>query len=520
MKRKMFFLLIAVMSLSLFGIIFVQGYWIKTALDSEEEQFSFNARHSLINVAEKVKNREMDDYYVRYASMADTIAKPGSASFSQLFHVEKNSLTNETYVLTNSILQEDYKLRSQIPGSEQDSLDFKKLVNRKVTLIRKDDMESEIGLSAQEKFERVSRLEENEKLLFLEAIKDKMDKEPIYKRVDTEELKKLIDQELKLRDIKSSYDFGIFSNGLATKVLTGSFDRHSASAYGVSIFPSEETNYKLYIKFNEKEKEIFSSIVWMAALSGIFTIIILLAYAGAIFQLLKQRRISEIKTDFINNMTHEFKTPIATINLALDSMQNPKIASDPDRLKNYMKMIRDENHRMHAQVENVLRISKLEKNELDIKKDRLDLHNLINEAVNHVSLIVDNRQGYIKTHLNAEKSTILANHSHFVNVIVNILDNAVKYSNEPPQIDIYTETVNNYLILKVKDQGTGMSKKVQKQIFDKFYREHTGDIHNVKGHGLGLAYVKKIVHDHQGEIVVESETEKGSTFIIKLPLIS
>src|SRR5699024_9445885 len=154
-----------------------------------------------------------------------------------------------------------------------------------------------------------------------------------------------------------------------------------------------------------------------------------------------------------------------------------------------------------------------EKNELDIKKDRLDLHNLINEAVNHVSLIVDNRQGYIKTHLNAEKSTILANHSHFVNVIVNILDNAVKYSNEPPQIDIYTETVNNYLILKVKDQGTGMSKKVQKQIFDKFYREHTGDIHNVKGHGLGLAYVKKIVHDHQGEIVVESETEKGSTFI-------
>ena len=245
------------------------------------------------------------------------------------------------------------------------------------------------------------------------------------------------------------------------------------------------------------------------ALSILFTLIIVLAFATAISQLIKQRQISQIKTDFINNMTHEFKTPIATINLALDSMNNPKISEHPETIQRYHKMIRDENKRMHAQVENVLRISKLEKNELDISKERLKLHDLIEQAItSHVELIVKNRNGYINTHLEANKSSILANDSHFTNVIVNILDNAIKYSTDEPKIDIYTENVKNYIILKIADQGNGMSKNVQKHIFDKFYREHTGDVHNVKGHGLGLAYVKQMVDDHHGEITVESEKKK------------
>src|SRR5699024_1305000 len=205
-----------------------------------------------------------------------------------------------------------------------------------------------------------------------------------------------------------------------------------------TLFRSENTSYKLYINFPDKEKEIFASIFWLSTLSFIFTFVILLTFVRAIYQLIKQRKIDQIKTDFINNMTHEFKTPIATINLALDSASNPKIAKDPERLKGYLKMIRDENHRMHAQVENVLRISKLERNELDIKKERLQLHNLIEDAISHVQLIVENRQGFIHKHLQAERNNILANSSHFVNVLVNILDNAVKYSNEKPKIDVYT----------------------------------------------------------------------------------
>jgi signal transduction histidine kinase len=219
-------------------------------------------------------------------------------------------------------------------------------------------------------------------------------------------------------------------------------------------------------------------------------------------------------------MTHEFKTPIATINLALDAIRSPQIISDEYKVKRYLKMIKDENKRMHAQVENVLRISKLEKKDLNISKDRIRLNDLVEYAVTHVSLIVENRKGYIKTHLNALKSSILANETHFTNVIVNILDNAIKYSDDEPKIDIYTENIGNSVILSVRDQGSGMTKSVQKKVFDKFYREHTGDVHNVKGHGLGLAYVKRIVEDHQGHVSVESEKGKGSTFVIKLPLIT
>lgn len=174
---------------------------------------------------------------------------------------------------------------------------------------------------------------------------------------------------------------------------------------------------------------------------------------------------------------------------------------------------------MHAQVENVLRISKLEKNQLDISKDRVEVHDIIKKAASHVELIVMDRGGYIKLHLDAERTDVLANEMHFENVLVNILDNAVKYSPKAPKIDVYTEVANNFIIIKVQDKGAGMSKAALKRVFEKFYREHTGDIHNVKGHGLGLAYVKKIVEDHQGEVYAESEKDEGSTFYIKLPLI-
>jgi two-component system phosphate regulon sensor histidine kinase PhoR len=276
----------------------------------------------------------------------------------------------------------------------------------------------------------------------------------------------------------------------------------------------------LYVDFPERRKFLLSSILGMIALSFLFTSIIIIAYSSAIYQLIKQRQISQIKTDFINNMTHEFKTPIATINLALDSIKNPKIIGDQEKVLRYLKMIKDENKRMNAQVENVLRISKLEKNELNISKERIKLHDIIEDAVSHIELIVEDRKGYVKIHLDAEKSSILANDTHFTNVIVNILDNAVKYSDEAPKIDVYTENVGNNILLKIADQGNGMSKQVQKKVFEKFYREHTGNVHNVKGHGLGLAYVKRIVDDHQGYISVESEKGKGSVFTIKLPLIS
>tara|TARA_B100000900_G_scaffold411067_1_gene430037 strand:- start:616 stop:1518 length:903 start_codon:yes stop_codon:yes gene_type:complete len=287
----------------------------------------------------------------------------------------------------------------------------------------------------------------------------------------------------------------------------------SLSLIGIIFVQAYYINNILQTK---KEQEI----IVITLLSLVFTLIIIVGYMSAVYQLIQQRKISQMKSDFINNMTHEFKTPIATINLAIDAIINPKIFDNKEKVRKYISMIKEENKRMNAQVENVLRISKLQKRQLMISKDRHKLHDLIEDAIVHVKLIVQSRLGYIKTNFKASKSSILANDSYFTNVIVNILDNAVKYSEGAPKIDIITENVGNNILMTVKDQGIGISKAAQKRIFEEFYREHTGDVHNVKGHGLGLSNVKRIIDNHQGSIAVESEKGKGSIFTIKLPLIT
>jgi two-component system phosphate regulon sensor histidine kinase PhoR len=343
----------------------------------------------------------------------------------------------------------------------------------------------------------------------------------VHRRVSNREITFRLANELNSKGISTDFKYGIYSNGLATQVKSGYFRKEVGKSYMVPMFADAEgnSNYQLYVTFPQKKNYILGSITKILALSVFFVLIIILAFVSALYQLVKQKQVSEIKTDFINNMTHEFKTPIATINLALDAIKNPKVIGDQEKVMRYVKMIREENKRMNAQVENVLRISKLEKNQLDVNKEKVDVHDLINVAVTHVDLLVNDKGGYIKLKLNAEATEILADHFHFTNVIVNMLDNAIKYSEGAPKIDITTENTAKHIIIKVKDQGIGMVKSVQKNVFKKFYREETGNIHNVKGHGLGLAYVKKIVEIHQGEVEVESEKGIGSTFTIKLPLI-
>ena len=215
-------------------------------------------------------------------------------------------------------------------------------------------------------------------------------------------------------------------------------------------------------------------------------------------------------------MTHEFKTPIATINLALSAIKNPKTIVNKEKVKKYLQMIYDENNRMHDQVENVLMISHLERNQLNIEKNKQDIHEIIDLAISHVSLIVENKNGNIITEKDADNSTVIGNETHLINVMVNILDNAIKYNDNSPEIFIKTLNIGSRVLIEIKDNGIGMSKAVQSKIFEKFYRKQTGDLHDVKGHGLGLAYVKKIIAFHNGNITVDSAVGKGSKFTIQL----
>ena len=526
MNKLFFRLLIVLMSLSLIGIILVQVYWFDKSFENNEEQFKYHVKQVLGNVANKLQKNEQYSYYEMYNRLKDSIGKiPQKSDFLEFGYYQRDSRTNETIIYSNSINSEDYGISASFFDKKLDSLKLKNYTAKRKTEIYNDVIDKSSlkhKVTPDIKIEKSGRLDLLDNAQYEIVYKDIAAVKPIQERVTNEMMQKLLFEELNEYGVKTPFEFNVYSNGLATKIKSEHFRYEKKSTYSIPIFIDNDGNnkYQLLLTFPQKKRFLFSELIGICILSIIFTLIIIIAYASALNQLIKQRQISLIKTDFINNMTHEFKTPIATINLALDAIKNPKIIDDKEKVLRYLQMIKDENKRMHAQVENVLRISKLEKKELDINKESANIHDIIEDAIEHVNLIVDDRNGTITTHFDANRTSVLLNDVNFTNVIVNILDNAIKYSPEEPVIDIYTENVKDFVIVKIKDQGSGMSKVAQKRIFEKFYREHTGDLHNVKGHGLGLAYVKRIIEDHNSQIFVESEKGKGSTFIIKVPLIN
>ena len=224
-----------------------------------------------------------------------------------------------------------------------------------------------------------------------------------------------------------------------------------------------------------------------------------------------------MKNDFINNMTHEFKTPIATISLASDSITNPSVISNPDKVKRFADIIRQENKRMHGQVEKVLQMALVERGSIKLNFSDVNIHQVIEQAVSNMSLQVERKEGSVTAQLDAEKYYVEGDLNHISNVINNLLDNANKYSPEKPEITVSTRNISNGIEITVSDKGIGMSKEAKKRIFEKFYRVHTGNLHDVKGFGLGLAYVKAMVTAHKGSIDVKSELGKGSSFILLFP---
>ncbi|MBK8521775.1 MAG: HAMP domain-containing sensor histidine kinase [Ferruginibacter sp.] len=263
---------------------------------------------------------------------------------------------------------------------------------------------------------------------------------------------------------------------------------------------------------------IWKEMIWFILGAILFTIIITTAFFITVRTLLKQKKLSEIKSDFINNMTHEFKTPLATISLAVDALKNDKVAGNKEKSDYFTGIIKEENKRMNKQVETILQAALLDKNEVQLNMKRLLAHDIIVNVLNNINLQVEEKGGKIDVELEAENDLILADEVHFTNVINNLLDNAVKYSKDNLHIKLSTKNAGNHLKIKIEDNGIGMNKETLHRIFEKFYRAHTGNVHNVKGFGLGLSYVKTMIDAHHGTIKAESVLGKGSSFTISLPL--
>jgi len=374
----------------------------------------------------------------------------------------------------------------------------------------------------------------NSKLLFPN---DKMQMEftrpSVIQRFSKEEISEVIRLSLDKYNLKDiPFEFAVTQNSLTgDEIQTENFfkyyvDTTNNTHHIIPLIAPSGSNLEnlakeefLVVIVPHQRSIILKEITWFILGAILFTIIITTAFFLTIRTLLRQKKLSEIKSDFINNMTHEFKTPLATISLAVDALKNEKVTADKEKTNYFTAVIKEENKRMNKQVETILQAALLDKQEVQLNLKKLSAHQLITSALNNIALPVNEKQGKLEVELEAQKDMIMADEVHFTNLINNLLDNAVKYSREEGLlIKLHTSNVGNALRIRIEDNGIGMNKETLNRIFEKFFRAHTGNIHNVKGFGLGLSYVKTMVDAHKGTIKAESTLGKGSSFVISIPL--
>jgi two-component system phosphate regulon sensor histidine kinase PhoR len=354
----------------------------------------------------------------------------------------------------------------------------------------------------------------------------------VLKRFNMEEIRSIIQTSMeKYLDKDLKFEFAIGKNDIVgEEAMSANFYKYYSDSSNNfrriffltppsgSILENLTADEVLVVIVPNEQSLVLKEIFWFIIVSLLFTLIITAAFFITIRSLIKQKKLSEIKSDFINNMTHEFKTPLATISLAVDALKNEKVSADKGKTQYFTGVIKEENKRMNKQVEAILQAAVLDKQEVQLNLKKHAAHDLINIAVNNMKLPIEEKAGTLEVKLEAKNDLVMADEVHFINFVNNLLDNAVKYSKENPLIKLTSFNAGNQFKIKIEDNGIGMNKETVQRIFEKFYRAHTGNIHNVKGFGLGLSYVKTMVNAHHGTIKAESTLGKGSCFTISIPL--
>ncbi|MCD4774337.1 MAG: HAMP domain-containing histidine kinase [Bacteroidales bacterium] len=547
-SKKRTAVLIILMSISLIGIILVQLFWIRNAIDVKEKQFDQNVNKALSNIVGKLETGDALDYIndqfvdIKADMFLDVYSDSGllliydSLKNSFKINISDSILENIMIFSKDSILHNigGNMIISENEGkfdldriikisSEFNSDSFKNAFKFESKLIHQNKKIDSIVKKIKQKTKVVKhRIKKFDKVINKIAFEYAFEDTPITERIDFASINKIIEKELINKDLPAQYEFGISEEKDTFYIKSEGFSEENINyKYKTNLFPEDIYNSKnyLFVYFPDKKTHLYKSIILLLGFSGFFTLIIIITFAITLYIIQKQKKISEIKSDFMNNMTHEFKTPIATISLAVDSINNPKVIKDRGNIKYYTEIIKEENRRMNSQVENILQMSLVEKNDLELNIKKSNIHFLINKAIKNISLQIEKNNGKIISVLDAENYFCKVDEIHFTNILYNLLDNANKYCERTPEIVVSTRNTETGIIISVKDNGIGMNRGTQSKIFEKFFRVSKGNIHNVKGFGLGLSYVKAMVNSFHGTINLKSEIGKGSLFEIYLPNI-
>ena len=519
MSKKFIYLLIVTITLALIGFVFIQFYWINSAITLKEEEFFRDVKSSLYTVAGKLERIESMKQIKEFQEN------------QQLYREKAAQLYNPDHLQSldsTSVFEKDgvhYHINEKVRTSKEGSL-YQKTVE---SVAHNGNSEVHVRIGYQGNIntnDSVLSYQQNEKRLMLDGMLASLYQtnryKPILERIEPKMLDSLLKQELKNRNIEAKYEFAIFDYDGNTLLAdsTNNINKILQSSFYTQLFPSEmiEIPHFLSIYFPNQKNYLIQTMSGILWISVLLLIIIVFAFTFTILTIFKQKKLSEIKNDFISNMTHELKTPISTISLACEALNDTDLCTNNEAKSNYVNMINQENKRLGMLVESVLKSATWDKAELKLKVENIDIHSTIKDVIKNISIQITSRNGIISEELNADKHFIEGDKVHITNVLYNLLDNANKYTINQPIIKVQTENYKDGILIQVVDNGIGLKKENINKIFDKFYRVPTGNVHNVKGFGLGLNYVKAIVEKHGGEIQVISDLGKGSCFKIYLPI--
>lgn len=513
MNKRKFIGLIILMVVSIVAIVWVQVVWISNSVRAQNEQFDFLVINSLHNTAHSIEtNRKMEflnELFIRgYSALPQAIrsSKASSGFISERLSVESRSISD-----TDSV---------EIIVSANDNPPVRMKVTREQA---QAEMNNSVVVGSDEYMRWIQHQSVEFQSMTNQLVSDMYTWETSLE-VNKEELLHTLEGELGASGITTPFEFVIMRgdsivDGIYSKTKIRSF---LESPYKVGLFTQGllRKGEHLSVVFPRKTNYVLGSMGLMLGGSGLFLVIIISTFALSLWFIIRQKKTSEMQADFINNMTHEFKTPIATISLAADTIANSRVISDEEKVRHFIGMIKKENARMDRQVETILQIATLDRHEKDFNFALTDMHEVIGQAVDTIEIQVTERGGVIHRQLGAGRTMVSGDADHLRNLVHNLLDNANKYSVGSPEITVRTSSNESGMFLEVEDCGEGMSKSVQTHVFERFYREATGNIHNVKGFGLGLNYVKAVADAHGGTISVESEEGRGSVFTLYLPFIN
>ncbi len=529
--------IVILMSLALTGLVVFQIYWIDNVLNANKDRFQSDVHGALNNVASKIEKQEAlhvayDNLDTRFQLRSatsvreDTIELLESTFKKRLISIESIGedslkdmiLLDFAYDFETSDIRESFNLHdNQI---KQDTRKPDRKIGKEIKEISKHLDSTKIELQQFEgTLRRVVKKSEMVNVVIHELLAGKKN---IQNRIDKEQLDSLLSVEFQNKGIDISYNFGVINKDKDSIIFAFSgsdISQLKGSDLRASLFSNDilhENNY-LHVYFPEEDRFLVGKVWITLGSSFVFMLVIIFCFTYAILTIIQQKKISQIKNDFINNMTHEFKTPIATVSLACEALQDDQINTSAGMKERYMKVITDENKRLGLQVEKVLQMATLDKQDFKLKVDKVNIHDIIDKVLENTDLQVQKRGGVVHKELNAEYLVVEADEMHLTNIFYNLLDNANKYSSESPEITIRTKSSARGVFINIIDQGIGMSRDAVNKIFEKFYRVPTGNLHDVKGFGLGLAYVKSMIEAHGGSILVKSEPKSGSNFEIYLP---